>query len=158
MKKRKLNRLLLLILAFTFSMLLMSAQAFAAPDSLPADIESTATELITLKAPDTESLSTTNKCLPVSATAPQGAVVSLYKYNAASDTYNKVYVDETPMETTVGATMLYASQVELTQGVNKFLIRSELNEATYQVVKFEVNLLNEGFMDKIKSIAGMIFN
>lgn len=157
MKLRKLNRFVSAVLAFSLIMLL-GVSAFAAPETLPVDVESTASELITLKAPDTENLSTTNKLLPVSAVAPQGAHVAVYKYSAATDTYNKLYSGENALEATVGATMLFASQVELTQGSNKFLIRSAADEYTYQVVKFEVKLLNEGFMDKIKSIAGMIFN
>ncbi len=158
MKFTKLNRLTLVVLTIAVMLFSLSISAFASPESLPKNIESTSQTLVALKAPDTESLSTTNKVLPVSAMAPQGAVVTIYRYSAATDTYNKVYSGDLALESTVGATMLFASQVELSSGTNKLLVRSALDDNTYQVVKFEATLLNEGFMDKIKSIAGMIFN
>ena len=134
------------------------ALSFASPEALSPEIESTASGLITIKAPETELLSTTNKFLPVSASAPQGVVVTIYRYSAASNTYNKLYSDGAPLEAAVGATMLFASQVELFQGSNKFIVRSAYDDNTYQIARFEVNLLNERFMDKIRSIAGILFN
>ena len=155
---RKFNRITACLISVLIFFGAISITAFASPETIAVDAESTKTELITLKAPETENLSTTNKCLPISAEAPCGAVVTVYKYNAASDTYNKVYTGEEPVEATVGAKMLFATQAELSLGSNKFLLRSAIDDENYQIVKFEVKLLNEGFMDKIKSIAGMIFN
>lgn len=157
MRVLKLNKFVSLIIAILL-MIMPFATVSASVESLPQNIESTSYDLLTLKAPVGENLTTTNKVLPVSAVAPEGAVVTVYKYNPATDAYHKIYVNDAPVEVAVGATMLFATQLELSQGTNKFLLLSAKDEATYQVVKFEVKLLNEGFMDKIKSIAGMIFN
>lgn len=158
MKMKKLNRFISILLITVIVSLFGSFSAFAAPESLSNDIVSNVESLFTLKTPDTENLSTTNKVLPVSCVAPEGAVITLYKYSAITDSYNKLYAGETPFETTVGATMLYATQLELTMGSNKFMVYCTMGDENYQVQKFEVKLLNESFMEKIKSIAGIIFN
>lgn len=158
MKLKKLNKLFAALLLFAVVFTAFGVTAFATPEVMSAEAVSTAYNLVTLKAPETDGLSTTNKCLPISCAAPEGAVVTVYKYSAATGTYNKLYTSEGAAEATVGATMLFATQAELSLGSNKFLIRSAVDDSTYQIVKFEVTLLNEGFMDKIKSIAGMIFN
>ena len=158
MKKSKFNKWIFLIFILIFTMLFSSVGVLAAPANLAAGISSTNNSLLTLKAPDSQNVSTTNKLLPVSAVAPVGSVVAVYKYNAGTGEYNKVYMGEKPVEATVGATMLFASQVELTLGTNKFLVYCEAGEQNYQITEFEVKLLNQSFIDKLKSIAGMIFN
>jgi len=144
---------------FLMAFMLMAAiGVHAAPEELPAEVESTAVGIVTLKAPDQLSVSTTNKKLPISATAPQGATVTVYRYNYATGTYQRIWVGDAPLEAVIGSTMLFAGQVDLNSGMNKFLIRGGWDDNTYTVVKFDVNLLNEGFMDRIKGIINVIFN
>ena len=145
--------LLLLVL-----MMSMATSVYAAPDVLPAEVVSTAEGLVTLKAPEQLITSTNNKKLPISATVPEGAQVTVYRYDYATGCFHKIVVDGVPMETIVGATMLYAGQVDLTVGSNKFLIRGGWDDSVYTVVKFDVNMLNEGFMDRIKGVISAIFN
>ena len=141
-----------------FVMLLAAISVSATPEVLPAEIESTAEGLVTLKAPEWLSTSTTNRKLPISATAPEGATVTVYRYSYATGEYQKIWIGEAPLESVVGSTMLFAGQVDLNSGMNKFLIRGGWDDNTFTVVKFEVNVLNEGFMDRIKSIVNVIFN
>ncbi len=145
------------VLLLLVVMMSASVQAFAAPDVLPATVESTAADLVTLKAPEQLITSTNNRKLPISATAPQGALVSVYRYNYATGFYHKITVGDVPLEAVVGSTMLFAGQVDLNSGMNKFLIRGAWDDSTYTVVKFDVNVLNEGFMDRIKSVINTIF-
>lgn len=139
-------------------MLSLATCVYAAPDVLPYEVESTAAGLVTLKAPEQLITSTNNKKLPISATVPEGAQVTVYRYDYVTGCYHKIVVEDVPMETIVGATMLYAGQVDLTTGNNKFLIRGGWDDSVYTVVKFDVNLLNEGFMDRIKGVISAIFN
>jgi len=145
----------LLLLVMTVG---LATSVYAAPDVLPADIESTEEGLLTLKAPEQLITSTNNKKLPISATVPEGAQVTVYRFDPTTGNYHKIVVDDVPMETTVGATMLYAGQVDLNEGNNKFLIRGGWDDSVYTVVKFEVNLLNISFMDRIKGVISAIFN
>ncbi len=151
MKSFSIVLLLVLVLSFSF-------QVFASPDTLPGNVTSTATGLVTLKSPEYATSSTTNKKLPISVTAPEGSTVTVYKYNYSTGLYHKVWIEEAPLEATVGATTLFAAQVDLTKGQNKFLVRGAWDDASYSVVKFEVNVLNEGFMDRIKGVISAIFN
>lgn len=132
--------------------------AYAAPDVLPAEVESTAAGLVVLKAPEQLITSTNNRKLPISATVPQGAQVTVYRYDYSTGCYHKIVNDGVPMETIVGSTMLYAGQVDLGFGTNKFLIRGGWDDSVYTVVKFDVNLLNEGFMNRIKGVITAIFS
>ncbi len=141
-----------------FVMMTLSVSAYAASDVLPSSVESTATGLVTLKAPEQLLTSTTSRKLPISATAPQGALVSVYRYNYATGCYHKITNGDVPLESVVGSTMLFAGQVDLNSGMNKFLIRGARDDSAYTVVKFDVNVLNEGFMDRIKGVISVIFN
>ncbi len=155
--KKYISRICVVLLTLVMLMS-MAVSAYAAPDVLPAEVESTVEGLLTLKAPEQLITSTDNKKLPISATVPEGAQVTVYRFDASTGCYHKIVVDDVPMETTVGATMLYAGQVDLTTGNNKFLIRGGWDDSVYTVVKFEVNLLHIGFMDRIKGVISSIFN
>ncbi len=146
------------VMLFLFVMMLsMSIFVYASPDVLPSEVVSTAEGLVTLKAPEQLTSSTTNKKLPISATAPQGALVTVYRYNYSTGCYHKVVTGDIPLEAVVGATTLFAGQVDLTSGLNKFVIRGAWDDNTYTVVNFDVNVLNEGFMDRIKGVINVIF-
>ncbi|MBR5507787.1 MAG: hypothetical protein IKV88_07065, partial [Clostridia bacterium] len=58
----------------------------------------------------------------------------------------------TPVEAVVGPTMLFAGQVDLSPGVNKFIIRGEASDGSATIARFDVTMLSKGFMDRIKSI------
>ncbi|MBE7041754.1 MAG: hypothetical protein E7400_07295 [Ruminococcaceae bacterium] len=132
-------------------------QVYASPDVLPGTVVSTAEGYLNLLSPEQLTTSTTNKSLPVSALAPDGTEVTVYRYNISTGNYHKIVKNEVPLEAIVGATSLFAGRVDLTPGLNKFLIRGARDENTYTVVPFEVNVLNEGFMDRIKGVISVIF-
>lgn len=135
----------------------MSIAAFAAPETLPGDVTSTKAGLVSLKVPQQIVSTTTNETLAISATAPQGTTVTVYRFNTVTGEYNKVYLNEAPVEAVVGPTMLFAGQVELSHGMNKFIIRGESPDGNSTVVRFEVTLLNKGFMERIKSLIDFHF-
>jgi len=147
-----------LVLMLAIVMMSTVAQANTAPDVLPGTVESTVQDLVILKAPEQLVSSTNNRKLPISATAPQGVLVSVYRYNYVTGCYHKITLNDIPLESIVGSTMLFAGQVDLNSGANKFLIRGAWDDAAYTVVKFDVNVLNEGFMDRIKGVISTIFN
>lgn len=132
--------------------MLFSATALAAPETLPADAYSTKAGLVSLKAPQYVVSTTTNERLAIAAIAPQGTTVTVYRYDAASGLYNKAYLNGAAVEAVVGPTMLFAGQVDLASGANKFIIRGEAPDGTATIVRFDVTLLSKGFMDRIKSI------
>ena len=138
-------------------LLSLSLSVYASPDVLPANVASTAEGYLTLLSPEQLTTSTTSKNLPVSALAPIGTEVTVYRYNYSTGNYHKIVTNNVPLEAIVGATSLFAGRVELTPGMNQFLIRGARDENTYTVVHFDVNVLNEGFMDRIKGVINVIF-
>ncbi len=138
-------------------LLSLSLSAYASPDVLPGNVTSTDEGYLTLLSPEQLTTSTTNKSLPVSALAPHGTEVAVYRYNISTGNYHKIVKNDVPLEAIVGATSLFAGRVDLTTGLNKFLIRGARDENTYTVVHFEANVLSEGFMDRIKGVISVIF-
>ncbi len=158
MKRKALQKSLcgFFVLVFLFSLGIVSA--FASPESLPSDIVSTKDGLITVRAPETTSSSTTNNKLTISAVASPGTIVTVYRYDGNTGQYQKIWVDGSPLEASVGSSWLFATQVDLQPGLNQFLIRGAWDEYTYSVARFDVNLLKEGFMDRVKGVITVIFN
>lgn len=155
------NRRMLKICTAVVTLVVLMSLCFsvsASPDVLPGTVTSTAEGYVTLLAPEQLVTSTTNKSLPISASAPQGTTVTVYRYNYSTGYYQKIVTGDVPLESYVGATSLFAGRVDLNAGLNKFMVRGAWDDNTYTVVKFEVNVLNEGFMDRIKSVINVIFN
>ena len=136
----------------------ISVGAFATPDTLPADIVSTNESLITVRAPETTTVSTTNSKLAISAVAAPGTVVTVYRYDAATNLFHKVMLENEPLEAVVGSSWLFASQIDLQTGLNQLIVRGAIDEGNFTISRFDVNLLNEGFMDRIKGVISVVFN
>ncbi len=139
-------------------MLLSCLTVFASPDSLPADVVSTKEGLITLCTPENSITSTTSDKIALSAIASPGTIVTVYRYDYNTASYQKVFADDAPIEASVGASWLFATQLNLQQGMNQFIIRGAWDDHTYSVTKFDVNLLNLSFMDRVKGIISVFFN
>lgn len=118
--------------------------------SLPSNYSSTTRDLIVVKNPTALISSTTTKSYVISAIAKPGAVVTLYSYNSFTGRYDKM-VSESGyiMETTVGASGLYAQSVNLNLGKNNIMVVAK-NASGVEAVKMEITL-NLGFVDKIKN-------
>lgn len=158
MKMKRFGKLIcaFFVACLTVSMLL-STIALAAPETLPADTYSTRAGLVSLRVPQYVVSTTTNERLAIAATAPQGTTVTVYRYDAASGLYHKAYLNGAPVEAVVGPTMLFAGQVDLVGGANKFIIRGEAFDGSATVMHFDVSLLSKDFMDRIKSIIDFNF-
>ncbi len=120
--------------------------------SLPSNYSGNTTNLINVRNPSQDSISTTTRSYAISAIAKNGVVVTVYAYNTATNCYEKVYNENNQlMQTTVGASNLYAQTLSLKNGANKFMLVAEKDGMT-QTAKFEVTLLNSSFKDKLKSL------
>ncbi len=119
--------------------------------SLPATYSGNVDDIISLKNPQLLVSSTTTKSYVVSAVAQTGSVVSMYALNSESGKYDKMYTDDgVLMQSTIGASGLYAQSVNLNNGKNSFMIVASKGSNT-EVVKFEITL-NQGIIAKILNI------
>lgn len=126
--------------------------ADAASETVTADYSATCDWLITVKNPEAAFSSTSSKTVVISAVALEGTIITLYNLNPETNLYEKIYVDGAALETVVGASGLYAQQITLKEGVNNLMVYAT-NGVDDQIAKLSINLLSEGFIDKIKSFA-----
>lgn len=157
MQKRRLAKTFSAFIICVF-LLLSTMTVFASPDTLPADVASTKEGLITICTPENSTTSTTSDKIALSALASPGTVVTVYRYDSNTATYQKVWLDDAPLEASVGASWLFATQLNLQHGLNQFLIRGAWDDSTYSVARFDVSLLDLSFMDRIKGIISVFFN
>ncbi len=120
--------------------------------SLPANYSGNTTNLIDVRNPSENSVNTTTKSYAISAIAKKGVTVTVYAFNPNTNCYEKAYNENNQlMQTTVGASNLYAQTLTLKSGSNKFLLTAEKN-GMIETAKFEVTLLNASFKDRLKSL------
>lgn len=142
-----------LAFALAIVVLFTSISAFADhPVSISIYDAGNATNLISIKKPETAISATSKKIYGISGISSQGVTVAIYKYSSLSGEYvlmkNK---DGTNTITTIGASGLYIKQVTLNEGENKFLIRAESPNGSYQIVKFEISLLTQETADSLRT-------
>jgi len=135
-----------LILMSSFYSLTVSA----ASETVTFDYAGSCDWLIEVKNPETPSSTTSSKTFVISAVAVEGTIVTLYALNSETNLYEKIYVDEVALESAVGASGLYAQQIPLKEGMNNIMVYAT-NGVDDEAVRLEINLLNESFLDKIKS-------
>lgn len=136
---------LILILA---SMPLVSSAASA--NKLPAYYPGTVDYLIDIRNPETIVSTTTNRNCVISAVAVKGTKVTLYAYNPASGSYEVLRnAQGNKLESYVGSSGLYVQQITLKDGLNSIMVVAHSSTVTYEVVKLEISLLNQGYMNKV---------
>ena len=139
------SMLLILILA---SMPLISSAASAT--SLPAYYSGTVDYLIDIRNPETIVSTTTNRNCVISAVAVKGTKVTLYAYNPSTGSYELLRnAWGGKLESYVGSSGLYVQQITLKDGLNSIMVVAHSSTVTYEVVKLEISLLNQGYMDNV---------
>jgi len=106
--------------------------------------------LIDIRNPETIVSTTTNRNCVISAVAVKGTKVTLYAYNTATGTYEvlrNAYGEK--LETYVGNSGLYVQQITLKDGLNSIMVVANSSTVTYEVVKLEISLLNQGYMNNV---------
>ena len=53
------------------------------------------------------------------------------------------------LESYVGSSGLYVQQITLKDGLNSIMVVAHSSTVTYEVVKLEISLLNQGYMNKV---------
>lgn len=146
---------LILLVSLAVSSLFCVGVSAASSESIPVEYTGTCDWLIEVKNPETPSSSTSSKTFVVSAVALEGTIVTLYSLNSETNLYEKIYVEEAPLESVVGASGLYAQQINLKEGLNNILVYAS-NGVNDETVRLEINFLGESFLDKIKSFTAEI--
>lgn len=146
------NKLFKTITALSLAVLTCASPllGMASSETVTADYAGSCDWLITVKNPEVNPSDTSTKTFVISAVALEGTIITLYNFNPETELYDKLYVDGEPLETVVGASGLYAQQITLQEGMNNLMVYAT-NGVDDQSVRLDINLLSEGFIDKIKS-------
>lgn len=142
-----------LLIVFSLVCILASAPVLASaasPTSLPAYYTGTVDYLIDIRNPETIVSTTTNRNCVISAVAVKGTKVTLYAYNPVTGSYEilkNAWGDK--MESYVGSSGLYVQQITLKDGLNSIMVVANSSSVTYEVVKLEISLLNQGYMNNV---------
>lgn len=143
-------------LFIAFILILSSVSVLAAnPATISADDEGTATNLIVVKKPETKNSATLKKTYGITGTGKSGVSVAYYKWNGTS--YVSLKDSSGAMaQTTIGNAGVFYKQVSLTTGHNKFAVRAEATNGTYQVVYFDINVLDQKILNNISGFSNGI--
>ena len=123
---------------------------FSSANSLPTTYSGTVDYLIDIRNPETIVSTTTNRNCVISAVAVKGTKITLYAYNAATGSYEvlrNAYGQK--LESYVGSSGLYVQQITLKDGLNSIMVVAHSTSVTYEVVKLEISLLNQGYLDNV---------
>ena len=129
----------------------VSLTGFAAAETLPADYAGNTDSLIDIKNPESAVTSTATKVCVVSAVAAPGTTVTLYSFDADTNTYTKMYSDGAALETVVGAAGLYAQNIDLKTGVNNILVAAQSGDSV-ETIRLEITLLKSGISETLRNI------
>ena len=142
------------IISFVIAAMLMllPVVSMASVENLPVDYEGSVNYLIDIRNPESIISSTTNKTCVISAISLPGTTVTLYSLNSETNTYDKMYLDDKALEATVGASGLYAQNIELKAGLNNILVVASANGETIETVKLEITLLKSSVSENVKSL------
>lgn len=136
--------------------IMLSTSAFAAnPSTLSAAEAGNAVDLIVVKKPETKNSATTKKTYGITGTGKNGVTVAYYKFNGT--TYSALKTSNGDIsQTKIGNAGVFYKQVSLNEGQNKFAVRAESPNGTFQIVYFDINVLNNKILDNVSGFTSII--
>ena len=146
------------LIALVISLILVFSafSAFAAnPSSFSPDAKGNTDNLVVVKKPETKNSATLKKTYGVTGTGKNGVTVAYYKFNGSSYVMLKDS-NGAAAQTTIGNAGVFYKQVALSEGHNKFAVRASAPGGTYQIVYFDINVLNQSILNNISGFSNGI--
>ena len=146
------------LIALFISLILMfgTLSVLAAnPTSLSPSDNGTVNNLVVVKKPETKNSATLKKTYGVTGTGKSGVSVAYYKFNGTTYIALKD-ANGQPAQTTIGNAGVFYKQVALSEGHNKFAVRAEAPGGAYQVVYFDINVLNQTILNNVNGFSNGI--
>ena len=139
-----------------FILILSSISVLAAnPATVSADDNGNATNLIVVKKPETKNSATLKKTYGITGTGKSGVSVAYYKWNGTTYVSLKD-ANGAISQTTIGNAGVFYKQVSLSSGHNKFAVRAEAADGTYQIVYFDINVLDQKILNNVSGLSNGI--
>lgn len=147
MKKMIISVLLAMVLTFTGAV-----AAFAHPESFEEGSQSTVSNLITIRKPDTASVSTVKTTYSVTGVGTEGVSICFYIFDGAKYVPVKNN-DGTIASYTIGTSGVFYRQISLSEGENRICVRAEASDGTYQLSYLTITVVKSGVMTNINSFS-----
>ena len=144
-----------MIISVLLAMLILMTGAvniFAHPESFEEGSQSTVSNLITIRKPDTASVSTVNTTYSITGVGSEGVSVSFYVYDGTNYVQCK-NADGTPYSYTIGTSGVFYRQLSLTEGENKVCVRAESSSGSCQLEYFTINVVKSEVVININSFS-----
>lgn len=148
---KKLGALLAVVIVILCSVSVCAAN----PASISSNDPGTVHDLVVVKKPETKNSATLKKTYGITGTGKSGVKVAYYKFNGSS--YISIKDANGAMaQTTIGTANVFYKQVALSEGHNKFAVRAEAPNGTYQVEYFDINVLNQKILNNVSGFSNGI--
>ena len=143
----------LICLLLSILLIFSALSAFAAnPNSFSSGSRGTSENLVVVKKPETKNSAKLKKTYGVTGTGKNGVKVAYYKFNGSS--YVSLKDSNGSMsQTTIGSAGVFYKQVSLSEGYNKFAVRAEAPNGSYQIVYFDINVLNQKILNNASGVS-----
>ncbi len=148
------KKLVALFISFVLAFSAVSVLA-AHPSSFSSADKGTSSNLIVVKKPETKNSATLKTTYGVTGTGKNSVRVAFYKFNGSSYSILKDS-NGAWAQTTIGNAGVFYKQVSLSEGHNKFAVRAESSNGTYQIVYFDINVLNHNILNNVSGFSNGI--
>ena len=126
--------------------------AAAHPATIASGTTSTASNLITVKKPDTASTATMKTTYSITGVGQEGVSVCFYMYDGEHYTALR-NSDLTISSLKIGASGVFYRQVALKDGINRICVRAEADDGSYQVEYFSINVIKNDVLSGVGSFS-----
>ena len=147
MKKTIISVLLVFVFIMTASL-----SVFAHPATVADGSQSTVSNLITIKKPDSTSTSTVKKTYSITGIGSEGVSICIYTHNGAGYVPQK-NSDGTTATYTIGSSGVFYRQIALKEGENRICVRAEASDGSYQLSYLTITVVNSAVMTDINSFS-----
>lgn len=147
MKKKIISVLLALMILFTAQI-----AVYAHPESVSEGSQSTVSNLITIKKPDTASTSTMKSTYSITGIGSEGVSICFYVFDGTTYTPQK-NADGTIATYTIGSSGVFYRQVSLAEGNNRICVRAEAADGNYQQEYITINVIKSDMIADIQAFS-----
>ncbi len=147
MKKKIISVLLALLILFTAQL-----AAYAHPESVQEGSQSTVSNLITIKKPDTASTSTLKSTYSITGVGSEGVSVCFYVFDGTQFVPQK-NADGTVATYTIGSSGVFYRQISLKEGNNRICVRAEAPDGNYQLSYLTINVVKSDVVADIQAFS-----
>ena len=141
-----------LLIASTMALCVPCVSFAAFSNTISLSEKGSASDIIYIKRPESRQASTSDRTYTISAVGAQGTKIKVYKYNPQTGVCSII-----KNETSIGASGLYSTVVDLTSNSNIFVVTGE-NSKGSQAVRIDINKIKKSTVDRLKSVTVTIRN